>query len=94
MTDVVDGLLRDKTRPPGIAPVPPERVEEIIRLTLEAPPHEATHWTQRAMAIAVGLSLPRSEREGARAHFPSDTVDAGHDVLPLLVTPCRASWCR
>ena len=33
MTESVDGLLRDKTRPPGVAPVPADRVAEIVRLT-------------------------------------------------------------
>ncbi|TVR84358.1 MAG: IS630 family transposase [Rhodospirillales bacterium] len=53
----VDGLLRDKTRPPGKAPVPPERVAELVRLTLAPPPHEATHWTAQAMAKLVGLAV-------------------------------------
>jgi transposase len=53
----VDGLLRDKTRPPGKAPVPPERVAEVVRLTLAPPPHEATHWTAQAMAKLVGLAV-------------------------------------
>jgi transposase len=57
MHEGVDGLLRDKTRPPGKAPVPPERVAWIVRLTQEPPPHEATHWTARAMAKAVGLAV-------------------------------------
>lgn len=39
MQEGVDGLLRDKSRPPGKAPVPPERVAEIVRLTQEPPPH-------------------------------------------------------
>ena len=33
MHEGVDGLLRDKTRPPGKTPVPRERVAEIVRLT-------------------------------------------------------------
>lgn len=53
----VDGLLVDKTRPPGRAPVPAETVAEVLRLTLQPPPHEATHWTGRAMAAAVGLAV-------------------------------------
>jgi len=57
MHEGVDGLLRDKSRPPGKAPVPPKRVAEIVRLTQETPPHEATHWTARAMAKAVGLAV-------------------------------------
>jgi len=50
-------LLRDKTRPPGRAPVASERVAEVVRLTQTEPPHEATHWTARAMAKACGLAV-------------------------------------
>jgi len=57
MTEGVDGLLRDRTRPPGKAPVAAERVAEVVRLTLARPPHQATHWTARAMAKAVGLAV-------------------------------------
>ena len=57
MHEGVDGLLRDKPRPAGKAPVPPKRVAEIVRLTQEPPPHEATHWTARAMAKTVGLAV-------------------------------------
>ena len=53
----VDGLLRDRTRPPGKAPIPDDRVAEVVRLTLAPPPHEATHWTVRAMAKTVGLAV-------------------------------------
>jgi transposase len=56
MTAGVDGLLRDKTRPPGKRPVAADRTTEVVRLTLAPPPHEATHWTLRAMAKAVGLA--------------------------------------
>lgn len=56
MMEGVDGLLRDKTRPPGVTPVPSDRVAEIVRLTQTPPPHEATHWTLRAMAKAVGVA--------------------------------------
>jgi len=56
MHEGVDGLLVDRSRRPGKAPVPPERVAWIIRLTQEPPPHEATHWTLRAMAKVAGLA--------------------------------------
>jgi hypothetical protein len=32
---------------------------EIVRLTLEATPREATHWSLRSLAKAVGLPTPR-----------------------------------
>jgi transposase len=56
MREGVDGLLYDKSRPAGIAPLPADRVAEIVRLTHEEPPHEATHWTLRAMARAAGVA--------------------------------------
>ena len=57
MEEGVDGLLRDKTRPPGKVPVERETVERVVAITLEPPPHEATHWTGRAMAETVGLAV-------------------------------------
>lgn len=56
MSEGVDGLLRDKSRPPGIAPLDGELVERVVALTLEAPREEATHWTVRAMAKSVGIA--------------------------------------
>jgi len=57
MAEGVEGLLRDRTRPPGKAPVPLDRTAEIVRLTQAPPPHEATHWTARAMAKTSGFAV-------------------------------------
>src|SRR5580692_13200683 len=46
----VDGLLRDKTRQPGKPPIPAETVAHVVALTCADPPHQAAHWTGRAMA--------------------------------------------
>ena len=56
MHEGVGGLLRDKSRPPGKAPIAPDRVAWIVRQTQQPPPHEATHWTLRAMAQAAGVA--------------------------------------
>ena len=56
MAEGVDGLLRDKTRPPGIAPLEAVLVDKVVALTLKPVAHEATHWTVRAMAKAVGIA--------------------------------------
>ncbi|MFT6062855.1 MAG: transposase, partial [Paracoccaceae bacterium] len=56
MAQGVEGLLHDKTRPPGRAPVSDDRAAAIVAMTLKPPPHEATHWTARAMAKTVGLA--------------------------------------
>jgi transposase len=58
----VDGLLRDKTRPPGKPPLPAATVAKVLALTQSEPPGEATHWTGRAMAKAVGISLRAVQR--------------------------------
>jgi transposase len=58
----VDGLLRDKSRPPGRPPLSKEVVERVVELTLAEPPGEATQWTGRAMAKAAGISLRSVQR--------------------------------
>jgi hypothetical protein len=37
MAEGVEGLLRDKTRPPGITPLEAALVDKIVALTLEPP---------------------------------------------------------
>ena len=58
----VEGLLRDKTRKPGKAPLAAETTAQVVALTCTAPPHQATHWTGRAMAKANGISLGSVQR--------------------------------
>jgi len=62
MAEGVDGLLRDRSRPPGKAPLPTTVVDRVVELTLGEPPGEATQWTGRAMAEAVGISLRSVQR--------------------------------
>jgi len=56
MAEDVDGLLRDKSRPPGVAQLDPALVDQVVAPTLEPSKQEATHWTVRAMAKAVGIA--------------------------------------
>lgn len=58
----VEGLLRDKTRPPRLAPLGPDLESRVVALTLEAPPGETTHWTGAAMASASGISISSVQR--------------------------------
>jgi transposase len=58
----VEGLLRDKTRKPGKAPIAAEIPARVVALTCTAPPHQATHWTGRAMAKAIGISVGSVQR--------------------------------
>src|ERR1700730_16246233 len=58
----VEGLLHDKTRKPGKAPIAADKAAQLVALTCTEPPHQATHWTGRAMARAMGLSLGSVQR--------------------------------
>ena len=67
MAEAVAGLLRDKTRKPGKAPLPPSAVKQVVDLALAPPPGETTHWTGRMLAKAAGVSL-RSVQRILKAH--------------------------
>ena len=62
MEEGVAGLLRDKTRPSRIAPLEQAKVDEILALTKQPPPNEATHWIGTVMAKTVGVSLSSVQR--------------------------------
>jgi transposase len=57
----IEGLLRDKTRKPGKTPIATETTAQVVALTCTTP-HQATHWTGRAMAKATGISLRSVQR--------------------------------
>lgn len=95
----VAGLLSDATRPPGKMPTPQGRIDEVIRKTQERPPHEATHWTARAMAKTMELGVVTVQRiwkaHGLSPHrwrqfkLSTDPVFAEklRDVVGLYVSP-------
>ena len=99
MAEGVEGMLRDKTRPPGTAPVATTLVAEVVRLTLAPVPHEATHWTAQAMAKTVGLAVSTVQNiwksHGLAPHrwrsfkLSNDPAFAGklHDVVGLYMAP-------
>ena len=62
MHEGVDGLLRDKTRKPGKAPLAGKIIRRVIALTLAGPPADATQWSGRAMARTAGISLRSVQR--------------------------------
>jgi transposase len=99
MEEGVDGLLRDKTRPPRIPPLAPEVAERVVALTLTDPPVEATHWTASMMSAAVCISESAIRRiwrsHGLQPHrfrqfkLSSDPNFVGklRDVVGLYVDP-------
>ena len=99
MEDGVDGLLRDKTRPPRIPPLAPDVAEHVVALTLTDPPVEATHWTAAMMSAAVSISETAVRRiwraHGLQPHryrqfkISSDPnfISKLRDVVGLYVDP-------
>lgn len=51
MAEGVDGLLRNKTQPPGTPPLKMTLVDKVVALTLESPAQEATHRTVGGSAL-------------------------------------------
>jgi transposase len=80
MQEGVEGLLRDKTRKPGKAPLPAETVQRVVDLALSPPPGETTHWTGRMLAKAVGVSLRSVQR-----------ILAAHQLAPHRIRTFKLS---
>jgi transposase len=95
----VEGLLRDASRKPGKAPLGDQTVHRVVALTCSEPPGEATHWTGRAMAKEVAISLrsvqriwqahrlqPHRLRTFKRSHDPEFAAKL-EDIVGLYVDP-------
>ena len=65
--DGVDGLLRDKTRPPGRKPLSTDTKARVLAKTARETPPDATHWSVRTMAKAMGISRTSVQRIWADA---------------------------
>ena len=65
--DGVDGLLSDKTRPPGTPPLPQAVKLKVIAKTANERPANATHWSVRTMAKEMGTSHTSVQRIWAEA---------------------------
>ena len=58
----VEGLLRDRTRPPGKKPLAAVTIARVLALPCSEAPGQATHWTGRMVAKATGVSLCAVQR--------------------------------
>jgi transposase len=65
----IDGLKRDKTRPPGRAPLDPAIKAKVLAKTVGERPGNATHWSVRTMAKEVGISHTSVQRIWAEAEL-------------------------
>jgi transposase len=80
MAEGVDGLLHEATRPSRVPPLPTATIERVVEMTLAEPLGEATHWTGRAMAKAVGVS-----------HRSVQRIWAAHGLKPHRVRTFKLS---
>jgi transposase len=85
----LDGLL-DEVRPGTSQGLTDKEVEEVLAMTLESTPKDATHWSTRSMAQACGLShmsVHRIWQAFALAPHRSETFKLSKD--PLFIEKVR-----
>jgi len=80
MAKGVDGLLKDATRPSRVKPLSPEKIEQVVHMTLHEKPPNATHWSGRRMAAAVGISYSSVQR-----------IWRAHGLKPHLIKTFKVS---
>ena len=76
----VDGLLKDATRPSRVKPLTPEKIKQVVHMTLHEKPPNATHWSVRSMAKAAGIS-----------HSSVQRIWHAHELKPHLVDTFKVS---
>src|SRR6201987_1142869 len=95
----MDGLLKDATRPSRVKPLAPEKIKQVVDMTLHARPPNATHWSVRSMAAAAGISYSSVQRiwpaHGLKPHLvetfkvsrDKNFAAKGEDVVGLYLDP-------
>jgi len=76
----VAGLLKDATRPSRVKPLSPEKIKQVVHMTLHEKPPNATHWSVRSMAKAAGIS-----------HSSVQRIWHAHGLKPHLVDTFKVS---
>lgn len=78
----VDGLLKNATRPSRVKPLPPEKIKQVVHMTLHEKPPNATRWSVRSTAKAAGISYSSVQRiwhaDGLKPHLV-DTFKVSRD---------------
>lgn len=78
----VDGVLRDKTRPSRVPPLPEKVRLAVLKKTATETPADATHWSRTSMAKAMGISassVGRIWREAGLKPHRIDTFKVSND---------------
>jgi transposase len=93
------GIEKDATRPGRVPEISPERVKKIVEITTQETPPNATHWSSRELAKAVGLGassiLRIWRRHGLKPHLERgfklsrdpQFVEKLEDVVGLYLNP-------
>jgi hypothetical protein len=101
----VDGLLKDATRSSRVKPLTPEKIRQVVDMTLLVKPPNATHWSLRSMAAAAGLSYtsvqPIWRAHGLKPHLvkgfkvsrDKNFAAKVEDVVGLYLNPRTRRWC-
>ncbi|HLN01133.1 MAG TPA: IS630 family transposase [Bryobacteraceae bacterium] len=78
----LDALRKDAPRPGGPRTITDERIKQVVEKTTQEKPNNATHWSTRTMAAAVGLSEASIRRiwhfHGLKPHLVR-TFKLSHD---------------
>lgn len=95
----LEGILKDAPRGGRPTVTTPDRKAEIVRMTLEEKPANATHWSTRTMAKAAGVSEATVRRiwheHGLKPHLSRTFklsndphfVEKLHDIVGLYLNP-------
>lgn len=76
----IEGLLRQPSKKPGIAPVSDEVETEVCRIVKQEKPEAASHWSTRDLAKRIGIS-----------HTKVHQILRKHQLKPHLVKRFRIS---
>ena len=76
----VDGLLKDATRRSRVKPLTPEKIRQVVDMTLHQKPPNATQWSVRSLAAVVSISYSSVQR-----------IWQAHGLKPHLVETFKVS---
>lgn len=97
--DGIKELFNDRSRPGRKKKIEDAKIREVVERTLREKPLDATHWSTRSMAAAVGLSSASVQRiwkaHGLKPHLVRSFklsrdprfIDKLHDVVGLYLSP-------